>query len=164
MSFKISIHGTDNQTAYSAVANSSVYASDTVTVTTPGTANTPFTVNFTAAEIPNIANYQLLSNTAYSMFVNSSSGSIALRRTQGYANGTTNDKYTVTNGFVVLDTFRNNTANYSNSTGSYPTFQMSFGSTASAPTAVPEPTTMGLCSLLVGGVLVRSYRRKTTRS
>ncbi len=47
VSFKISIHGTDNETAYSAVPNSTAYASDTVTVTTPVTSNTPFVVTFT---------------------------------------------------------------------------------------------------------------------
>ena len=58
-SFKISIHGTDNETAYSAVASSTLYASDTVTVTTPVATNTPFDVTFTSADIPNITNFQL---------------------------------------------------------------------------------------------------------
>jgi hypothetical protein len=74
VSFKISIHGTDNEIPYSAVASSTAYASDTVTVTTPGTSNTPFDVTFTSAEIPNIANLSLLSNTSYSLFVNSVAG------------------------------------------------------------------------------------------
>jgi hypothetical protein len=158
--FKISIHGTNNQTAYLAIPNSTVYASDTVTVTTPGTTNTPFDVTFTSAEIPNIANLSLLSNTSYSLFVNSvAGGGLALRRTQGLAVNTTNDEYTVTNGFVMLDTFRNNTPNYTNSPGSYPAFAMSFGGTASAPSAVPEPATLAISTLVVGGTLVRRYRR-----
>jgi hypothetical protein len=158
--FKISIHGTNNQTAYLAIPNSTVYASDTVTVTTPGTTNTPFDVTFTSAEIPSIANLSLLSNTSYSLFVNSQSGAgIALRRKQGVPVNTTNDEYTVTNGFVMLDTFRNNTPNYTNSPGSYPAFAMSFGGTASAPSAVPEPATLAISTLVVGGTLVRRYRR-----
>ena len=160
VSFKISIHGTDNEIPYSAVASSTAYASDTVTVTTPGTSNTPFDVTFTSAEIPSIANLSLLSNTSYSLFVNSvAGGGLALRRTQGLAVNTTNDEYTVTNGFVMLDTFRNNTPNYTNSPGSYATFAMSFGGTASAPSAVPEPATLAISTLVVGGTLVRRYRR-----
>jgi hypothetical protein len=166
VSFKISIHGTDNGTAYSAVASSTVYASDIVTFTTPNAANTPFDKTFTAADIPNITGFtgfRLESNKAYSMFVNSSSGAgIALRRKNGLA-ANTNDEYTVTNGFVMLDTFRNNTPNYQSVAGSYVTFDMSFGGTASASGAVPEPTTMALWTLLVGGGLVRGYRNKASR-
>lgn len=161
-SFKISIHGTDNEIAYSAVASSTVHASDTVTVTTPVATNTPFDVTFTSADIPNITNFQLQANTAYSIILNSQSGAgIALRRTQGLADGTTNGFYTVSSGFTMLDTFRNNTPNYSNSAGSYPAFHISFGGTAGAP--VPEPTTMALWTLLVGGGLVRNYRNKKSR-
>jgi hypothetical protein len=158
--FKISIHGTDNEIAYSALPNNTAYASDTVTVTTPAVANTPFDVTFTSADIPNITNFQLASNTAYSLFVNGQSGvAIALRRRQGLAVNTTNDEYTVTNGFVMLDTFRNNTPNFSNFPGSYVTFAMSFGGTASAPTAVPEPATVVISTLVVVGTLIRRYRR-----
>ena len=161
VSFKISIHGTDNETAYSAVAGSTLHASDTVTITTPVSANTPFDVTFTSAEIPNITNFQLQANTAYSIILNSSVGAIALRRTQGLADGTSNGFYTVSSGFTMLDTFRNNTPNYANTTGSYVAFQMSFGGAAGAP--VPEPTTMALWTLLVGGGLVRNYRNKKSR-
>jgi hypothetical protein len=160
VSFKISIHGTDNEIPYSAVASSTAYASDTVTVTTPGTSNTPFDVTFTSAEIPNIANLSLSPNTSYSLFVNSVlGGGLALRRIQGLTANTANDAYAVTNGFVMLDTFRNNTPNYTNSPGSYPAFAMSFGGTASAPSAVPEPATLAISTLVVGGTLVRRYRR-----
>jgi hypothetical protein len=163
-SFKISIHGTNNATPYAAIPNATFYASDTVTVTTPGTSNTPFDITFTAADIPNITSYQLESNKAYSIFVNSQVGAgIALRRRQGLPVNTTNDEYTVTGGFTMLDTFRNNTPNYSNSSGSYPTLAISFGGTASASGAVPEPTTMALWTLLFGGGLVRSYRNKASR-
>lgn len=159
-SFKISINGTDNDTAYSAVASSTEYAADTVSFTTPATSNTPFTLMLAAADLTNISAYSLLPNTAYSLFVNSASGSsIALRRVQGLANGTTNDQYDVTNGFTMLDTFRNNTPNYANSQGppvSHAVFAISFGGT---PAAVPEPSAMALFSIFVGGGLLRRHRR-----
>lgn len=157
-SFKISIHGTDNDTPLLAVASSTVYAADTVSFSTPGTANTPFVLELSAANLPNISAYSFQSNTAYSIFVNSASGSaIALRRQQGLASG--NDAiaaYTVTNGFTVLDTFRNNTPNYTNGTDSYPAFAMSFGATE----AIPEPSTLAFFSIFVGGGLLRRHRAR----
>lgn len=163
VSFKISIHGTDNEIPYSAVASSTAYASDTVTVTTPGTSNTPFDVTFTSAEIPNIANLSLSPNTSYSLFVNSVlGGGLALRRIQGLTANTANDAYAVTNGFVMLDTFRNNSPQYKTNSSDPNTevaFAMSFGGTASAPSAVPEPATLAISTLVVGGTLVRRYRR-----
>jgi hypothetical protein len=161
-SFKISIHGTDNDTPLSAVASSTAYAADTVNFTTPGTANTPFDLILNAADLPNISAYSLLSNTAYSIFVNSASGSgIALRRQQGLASG--NDAiaaYTVTSGFTVLDTFRNNQPNYATSQGppvSYAVFAMSFG-----VEAVPEPSTyaMALAGLACGGYSMLRRRKR----
>jgi hypothetical protein len=62
----------------------------------------------------------------------------------------------VTNGFTVLDTFRNNTPNYANSQGppvSYAAFAMSFG-------AIPEPSTLALFSIFVGGGLLRRHRAR----
>jgi hypothetical protein len=158
--FKIAIHGTDNDTAYSAVASSTAYATDTVSYTLPGTSNTPFVLDLTAADLPNITGYSLLSNTAYSLFVYNSSGGLALRRVQGLANGTTNDEYDVTNSFTMLDTFRNNTPNYTNNAGppaSYVAFPISFGTTE----AIPEPSALALFSIFVGGGLLR--RRRTSR-
>jgi hypothetical protein len=159
-SFKIWLNGTDNDTAYSAVASSTVYAADTVSFTTPATSSTPFTLTLAAADLPNISAYSLLPNTAYSLFVNSASGSsIALRRVQNLANGTTNGQYDVTNGFTMLDTFRNNTPNYSNSQGppvSHAVFAISFGGT---PAAIPEPSALALFSIFVGGGLLRRQRR-----
>jgi hypothetical protein len=162
VSFKISIHGTDNETAYLALPNSTVHATDTVTFTTLAAANQPFDKTFTSADSPNITSFPLLSNTAYSLFVNGSVGSIALRRTQGLTANTANDAYTVTNGFVMLDTFRNNSPQYKTSTTDPNTevaLAMSFGGTASAPSAVPEPATLAISTLVVGGTLVRRYRR-----
>jgi hypothetical protein len=164
-SFKIWINGTDNDTPLSAVASSTVYAADTVNFTTPGTANTPFDLILNAADLPNISAYSLLSDTPYSIFVNSASGSaIALRRQQGLASG--NDAiaaYDVTNGFTVLDTFRNNTPNYSNSQGppvSYAVFAMSFGTTQSAPVPEIDPNGVGSVLALVSGALGLLERRR----
>lgn len=164
-SFKIWINGTDNDTPLSAVASSTVYAADTVTFTTPGTANTPFELILNAADLPNISAYSLLSNTAYSIFVNSYTGSaIALRRQQGLASGNDAiDAYDVTNGFTVLDTFRNNTPNYANSQGppvSYAAFAMSFGTTQSTPVPEIDPSGAGSVLALVSGVLGLLERRR----
>jgi hypothetical protein len=157
-SFQIAIHGTNNDTAYSAVANSTVYATDRVSFTFPGTSPTAFTLNLTSVELPNITGYRLEPNTAYSLIVYSPSSPVALRRTTGFADGTTNDEYTVTNGFTMLDTFRNNTPNYSNSAGSYPTFAISFGGEISA---IPEPgQSVGLASLLASALLLRYRTRR----
>ena len=160
-SFKISLRNTDNETVYSAVAGTTEHAADIVNFTTPATANTPFELTLTSAELENISGYSLLPDTAYSLFVNSLSGSaLALRRKQGLANGTTNDAYTVTNGFTMLDTFRNNTPNYANSTtptSSHPAFAISFGGEVSA---VPETSNMAFLAVLVGSGLVRRHRAR----
>jgi hypothetical protein len=160
--FEISINGTDNETPLLAVASSTVYAADTVSFTTPGTASTPFDLILNAADLPNISAYSLLPNTAYSLFVNSATGSsIALRRVQGLASGSdANAAYAVTNGFTMLDTFRNNIPNYSNSAGppvSYAVFAMSFGFEA-----VPEPSTyaMALTGLACGGYTMFRRRKR----
>jgi hypothetical protein len=160
-SFKIWINGTDNETPLSAVASSTVYAADTVNFTTPGTANTPFDLILNAADLPSISAYSLLSNTAYSIFVNSASGSgIALRRVQGLADGTTNDEYDVTNGFTVLDTFRNNTPNYTPAANSFPAFAISFGTTQAAPVPEIDPSGVGSVLALVSGALGLLERRR----
>jgi hypothetical protein len=157
-SFKISLHNTDNDIAYSAVAGSTVHAADTVSFTTPAASNTPFELTLTSGDLPSISAYSLQPNTAYALFVNSFSGSgIALRRKQGLADGTTNGAYTVTNGFTMLDTFRNNTPNYSNTSGSYAAFAISFGAEVSA---VPETSNMAFLAVLVGSGLVRRHRAR----
>ncbi len=170
-SFKISINGTDNDTSLSAVASSTVYAADTVNFTAPATANTPFFLELSAAAIPNIAAAVLSNtpptppNTAYSIFVNSATGSgIALRRQQGLASGTdANAAYTETNGFEVLDTFRNNTPNYANSQGppvSYAAFAISFGTTQATPIPEIDPSGVGSVLALVSGALGLLERRR----
>lgn len=146
--------------------NSTVYAADTVNFTTPGTAGTAFDLELSAADLPNISTYSLLSDTAYSIFVNSSSGSaIALRRQQGLASG--NDAiaaYDVTNGFTVLDTFRNNTPNYATQAGpppsSFVAFAISFGTTQSAPVPEIDPSGVGSVLALVSGALGLLERRR----
>jgi hypothetical protein len=157
-SFKISLHNTDNAIAYSAVAGSTVHAADTVSFTTPAASNTPFELTLTSGILPNISAYSLSPNTAYALFVNGLSGSaLALRRKQGLTYETTNDAYTVTNGFTMLDTFRNSSPNYTNSPGSYPAFAISFGGEVSA---VPETSNMAFLAVLVGSGLVRRHRAR----
>jgi hypothetical protein len=163
-SFNISLNGTDNTTPYSAVASSTVYAADTVTFTTPATANTAFDLTLTAANLPNIIGFQLLSNTPYSLFVNSQSGSgIALRRTQGLSSNT-NDRYSVSNGFTMLDTFRNNTPHYRTNTSSatsYVTFQMSLlGSSSSGPSTPDVPGPLPILGALAGFRASRLLRKR----
>lgn len=158
-SLKIAIHSTNNATPYSAVAGSTAFATDTVNFTMPNTTATNFTLNLTSEKLPNITSYQLLPNTSYALFIYNASGSLALQRTTGYTNGTTNDAYAVSNGFTMLDTFRNNTPNYANLAGSsYPTFAISFGATEQAQ--VPEASTMALLAVFVGGGLARRRRSR----
>lgn len=145
-SITVAIHEASNTTAYSAVAGSTAFATDTVNFTMPGTTSTAFTLNLTATELPNISTYQLQPSTSYALILYNSPG-LGIRRTTGFTNGTTNANYTVSNGFAMLDTFRNNVANYSNTSGSYPTLGISFGSFGSVAAATPEPA-----GFLLGGV------------
>lgn len=145
-SITVAVHAASNSTAYSAVASSTAFATDTVSFTMPGTTATNFTLNLTATELPNIAAYQLQPSTSYALILYNFPG-IGLQRTSGLANGTTNDNYTVSNGFAMLDTFRNNTANYANNATSRPTIGISFGSFGSVAAATPEPA-----GFLLGGV------------
>lgn len=157
-SVKLSLHNTTNDTAYSAVAGSTEYAVDTLNFSMPTTTATAFDLNLTAAQIPNITAYTMAANTAYSLILYSPNVSIGLQRRTGYANGTTNNFYTVSDGFTALDTFRNNQANYSNSASSFPTLDISFGAETSA---VPEPSTCVLFCIGLGVVgLARRIRSR----
>jgi hypothetical protein len=150
----LSLRNATNATAYSAVAGATEYASDTVSFTTPAATNTNFDLNLTTAQIPDITAYTMAANTAYSLILYSPSGQFGVQRHTGYLNGTTNNYYTVSDGFVALDTFRSNSANYTNNTNSYPTLDFSFG----AATAVPEPSTYALLCISLG--VVGFVRRK----
>jgi hypothetical protein len=154
-SLRIAIRNTTNSTAYSAVAGTTEYAVDTINFTMPTSSATAFTLNLTAADIPNVTSYAMASNSAYALILYAPSVNIGMQRRTGYANGTTNNFYTVSNGFVALDTFRNNAANYSNNASSFPSLGISFGETV-----VPEPSTwaLGGLSALVLGFAARRKR------
>jgi hypothetical protein len=157
--FKLAIHDSTSTTPYVGVAGTTAYATDTVSYTTPATANTPFLLTLRAADIPNVSGYSMLANTAYTLFVYNASGSLALRRTTGLADGTTNAFYTVSNGFTALDTFRNNTANYTNSPGSFVGLQIAFGQTV-----VPEPSTWALGGMATIFCVALRKRSKVARA
>jgi hypothetical protein len=154
---KVALHAASNSTAYTAVASASAHVTDTVNFTMPTTASTGFTLNLTSVQLPNLTAYDMQSNTAYALIVYAPSVNIGMRRKTGYANNTTNNFYTVTNGFTVLDTFRNNSANYSNNASSFPTLGISFGATTVA-SAVPEPGGMLVCGLIGLGLVYRLRR------
>jgi len=160
-SLTVALRNTNNTTAYSAVAGTTEYAKDTVSFSKPTTQGTNFEVNLTAPDLQNISGFSLQPNTTYSLIFYAPSENFAIARTTGYANGTTNDQYVVSNGFTMLDTFRNNSPNYTNTSGSYPSLHISFGADTGAPT-VPEPGTLSLSALgLVGlGVWNRMRRRQ----
>lgn len=158
-SLQVSLRNTTNSTAYSAVSGTTLYAADTIPFTMPTSVATNFSLNLSPADFPNISSYVMSGTTPYSLIINSVtpvSPIIGIQRTTGYANGTTNNFYTVSDGFVALDTFRNNSANYTNTTNSYPTLSIAFGTTA-----VPEPAT---CATALAGLACGSWfvwRRRT---
>lgn len=147
----VALHDTTNSTAYSAVAGSTAYATDTVTITA---GSTYFTANLTAAQLPNIMSYAMAANTSYALIIYDATSTSAISRKTGYASGTTNDFYTVGNGFTALNTFRNNVT-YTNNTNSYPTLGISFGAAASA---VPGSGAMAMFGL--SAIRGRSRRRR----
>lgn len=151
-SFKLSLRNTTNTTAYSAAAGATELAVDTVNFTMPTTIATPFPLDLRAVDIPNITNYTMAASTSYSLIIYNASAAFAIQRRTGYAQNTTNNFYTVSNGFTALNTFRNN-ATYTNTTNSYPSLPFSFGNTVN----VPEPSTWAMCGLgtLVLGGLAR---------
>ena len=140
----VALHDTTNSTAYSAVAGSTAYATDTVTITAGGTY---FTANLTAAQIPNITNFAMQANTSYALIIYNAPSTSAISRRTGYANGTTNSFYTVSNGFTALNTFRNNNPNYTNTANSFPTLGISFGASASAVPGSGAVAMLGLSAI-----------------
>jgi len=156
-SLNVELRDTTNLTPYSAVSGTTLYASDVITFSSPTTSNTYFTVNLLPANFANISGFAMSGTTGYSLRLWGPSSNYTIQRTTGYANGTTNDFYTVNDGFVALDTFRNDIANYTNNTNSYPTLSIAFGTTA-----VPEPSTyaMALAGLACGGYSVFRRRKR----
>jgi len=160
---KLALHDATNDIAYSAVAGATEYAVDALSLTFPTTINTTFDLNLDASLIPNVSNYLMSGNTAYTLILyNSSTSNLALRRTGGYAQNTTNNFYTVGEGFTALDTFRNNGANYTNALGSYPTLAISFGRTE--PESVPEPPPLALAVSAIAGWWFVARRRGRAKS
>jgi hypothetical protein len=157
-SFTLALRNTTNSTAYSAAAGSTEYAADTINFSMPTTSQTYFTLNLTAADLPNITAYELSANTSYSLILYNASAAFAIQRHTGYGQNTTNNYYTVNDGFTALNTFRNNNT-YTNSTNSYPTLYISFGETGT----IPEPSGVayaGAFALMACGVgLVRRGKR-----
>ena len=157
---KLALHNTTNAIAYSAVAGSSELAVDTLSFTLPTTTATSFVLNLDASQIPNVSNYVMSGNTAYSLILYNPSVNLGVMRQTGYANGTTNAAYTVGDGFTALDTFRNNAANYTNTANSYPTLSISFGETQS----VPEPPSLALVASAIAAWWLVARRRGRTKS
>lgn len=161
-SLTVALRNTNNSTAYSAVAGATEYAKDTINFSMPGAMATYFSLNLTAAQLPNITSFALQSNTSYALILYAPSVNIAMGRTTGFAQDTTNAQYTVTNGFTMLNTFRSN-FKYSNNPTSFPTLAISFGATTSSA-AVPEPSMLGFAAVVVGGGLLRRFRRSCRRA
>jgi hypothetical protein len=161
-SFKVALHQATNSTPYSAVAASTAYATDVVSFSKPTTTSTPFTLQLTSAQLPNITSYAMNPATSYALIVYSPDVSIGMMRTTGssYANGTTNNAYTVSNGFAMLTTLRSNSY-YSNTTGSYPALDFAFGNFASPPAPVPAP--LGVAGLAAMASNVRRLRSLSRR-
>jgi hypothetical protein len=144
-SLVVELRDTINTAPYTAISGTTLYATDTITFSTPTTTNTNFAVNMSSAGFPNISGFAMSGTTAYALRLWGPSRGYGIQRTTNYANGTTNDFYTVSDGFVALDTFRNNVPNYSNTLNSYPTLSISFGTTF-----VPEP---GTCVIAIAGIV-----------
>lgn len=157
-SVKVALHGTTNSIVNSAVASAVAYATDIVSFTMPTLTSTNFKLSLTALELPNITSFLLQPNTAYSLILYAPSVNIGVQRKTGIANGATNSSYIVTNGFTMLDTFRNNGPNYTNANNSYPTFDISFGVTSPATLAAPGP--LPILGVLAGFGASRQLRKR----
>jgi hypothetical protein len=148
---KVELRGTTNSTAYSAVASTTVYSTDTVSFNKPTTTSTAFNLNLTASDLPSLNAYALQSNTAYALVLYAPSVNIGMGRRTGHVGGTTNAQYTVSNGFTMLNTFRNNGT-------SLPSLSIAFGELA--PSAVPEPASTASALLLAAAGMTLFHRRK----
>ena len=159
--FKVSLRNTTNTTAYSAAAGSTEYAVDTVSYTEPATTPTNFDLALTASQLPNISAYEMAANTSYALIIyDASLSTTGIQRTTGFAQGSTNDQYTVAGGFSMLNTFKNNNQ-FTNNASSYPTLSITFGGTSGQPSGqVPEPTSLAIFGLGSTLALLRARRRK----
>ncbi len=159
-SLTIALRNTTNTTAYSAAAGTTAYATDTVTFSKPTTTSTAFSLDLTSAQLTNISAYSLLANTSYALILYAPSLNIGMQRTTGFLDGTTNGQYTVTNGFTMLNTFRNN-SKYSNNANSFPSLDISFGATVTAPVPEIDPGSLAsTMSLVIGSVAMLERRRR----
>jgi uncharacterized repeat protein (TIGR02543 family) len=166
---KLSLRDTTDSTAYSAAAGTNEYAVDTLNITTPTTANTPFTLNLDPTTIPNIAAYTMSADTSYALILYGASANLAIRRTgvsNVYLPNTTNNYYTLNDGFTVLNTFRNN-ATYSANSTNYPSLHFFFGTwqvtydannatSGTAPSSQPKYAGVDLTLAANSGTLART--------
>lgn len=159
-SLTVALRNTTNLVPAGTVAGTTAWATDAVNFNKPTTTSTAFTVNLTSAMLTNISEFSLQANTSYALIFYAPTVSIGMGRRTGYGDGVT--KYTVTNGFTMLNTFRNN-SKYSNASGSFPSLAISFGATAADPSPVPEPSTLAIGALFVGGGLLRRFRSRFLR-
>lgn len=159
-SLKVALHQATNSTPYSAVAAAAAYATDVVSFSKPTTTSTPFKLELTSAQLPNITSYAMTPATSYALILYSPNINIGMMRTAGHASGTTNNVYNVSNDFVMLTTFRNN-SNYQNNASSFPSLDLAFGNFASPPAPVPAP--LGVAGLAAMASSVRRLRSLSRR-
>lgn len=160
-SLTVALHQASNSTAYSAVAAPTAYATDRVTFTKPITPSTQFALELTSAQLPNITGYAMSPNTAYALILYAPDINIGLMRATGHARDTTNNFYAVSNGFVMLDTFRGNSANYKNNATSFPSLDIAFGAFESPPAPVPAP--LGVAGVAAMASSAHRLRRLSRR-
>ena len=144
--FKVDLRNTTSTTPGSAMAGTTLYATDILSLPVTSTGSY-FTHEFTAADFPNISAYSLGGSASYSFsFYGANSGLLAIGRMSS-------PTYVTTNGFTVL----NSITGGNNYAGSY---DVSFG-TSSGPSTVPEPSTYALFCIGLGAV---GYARKRMNS
>jgi uncharacterized repeat protein (TIGR02543 family) len=167
---KLSLRDTTDSTAYSAAAGTNEYAVDTLNITTPTTANTPFTLNLDPTTIPNIAAYTMSADTSYALILYGASANLAIRRTgvsNVYLPNTTNNYYTLNDGFTVLNTFRNNATYMAALNTNYPSLHFFFGTwqvtydannatSGAAPSSQPKYAGVDLTLAANSGTLART--------
>ncbi len=151
--FKLDLRNTTSTTPGSARAGTTLYASDTVSVSVDTT--TDFVRYYLAAvDLPNISAYNLTGGQSYSLSMYSSSNpSFAIGRTTG-----SNYDYTTTDGFTVLGTIAGDNPNPSGPAQSY---SIDIGYTSSA---VPEPGQWAMMAVTLLGAGVWATRQRQTKT